>query len=100
MVSIIPGIETLAPERTETSNGFGPLPKVKPDLSCKFSMFSAICFWMLAGMDFLLAWYAVQASVVMVKPSGILIPMWAISAKPAPLPPNNGFPKPYPSPKA
>ncbi len=30
IVSIIPGMETAAPERTETSSGLGPRPKVCP----------------------------------------------------------------------
>lgn len=33
IVSIIPGMEIGAPERTETNRGIGPLPKVLPDRS-------------------------------------------------------------------
>ena len=33
MVSIIPGMETLAPERTETNNGFFLPPNVLPVLA-------------------------------------------------------------------
>ena len=41
MVSIIPGIETAAPERTETSSGFSPSPKCFPvAVSSRWRVFS------------------------------------------------------------
>ena len=42
-VSIIPGIEILAPERTDTNNGFFGSPKVLPVISSSFLTCSTIC---------------------------------------------------------
>ncbi len=86
-VSIIPGIETAAPERTETSSGslrvaqpaaHGGLEgrQVLGDLLGQPSG-SAPC-----------ASQARQASVVMVKPGGTGRPSLVISARFAPLPPS------------
>jgi hypothetical protein len=41
MVSIIPGIETAPPERTETRSGFRASPKPRPVVSSSFVMFCA-----------------------------------------------------------
>ena len=38
MVSIIPGIETGAPERTDTSRGVGPPPKRRPVRASRSAM--------------------------------------------------------------
>jgi hypothetical protein len=43
MVSIIPGMENLAPERTDTSSGLAVDPSVAPAARSSFLTFSAIC---------------------------------------------------------
>ena len=41
MVSIIPGMDIAEPERTDTSNGFSPLPNPRP----VFFSSAAMCAW-------------------------------------------------------
>src|SRR6266566_2878784 len=87
-VSIMPGIENLAPDRTLTRSGLCESPKPLP--VCRSRLLSAVsaCSHMPGGNFPLLARYARQASVVMVNPGGTGIPARVISAAPAPLPPS------------
>ena len=43
MVSIIPGMDALAPDLTETSSGFSRSPNFLPVIFSIFSMYSMIC---------------------------------------------------------
>ncbi len=43
MVSIMPGIENFAPERTETSSGLSDAPRVAPATFSSFFRASTIC---------------------------------------------------------
>ena len=96
IVSIMPGMENFAPERTLTSSGFSPLPSFWP---CRLSsLASASSIWRSTSFDTAL-WrmYSRQASVWMVKPGGTGRPALVISASPAPLPPRTSFILPLPS---
>ena len=89
-VSIIPGIENFAPERTDTSNGSRASPRVRPI----FFSSAATCFLISASMPFghPPCMYARHASVVMVKPCGTgRLRTLIISARFAPLPPSRSF---------
>ena len=55
MVSIIPGIENFAPERTETSNGLVAEPSAAPAAFSSFFTFSSISLSM-AGVSFPPRW--------------------------------------------
>src|SRR6202795_526406 len=96
MVSIMPGMENFAPERTLTSRGFSPLPSFWP---CNSSSFlSAASIWRSTSAETpLVRMYSRQASVWMVKPGGTGNPALVISARPAPLPPSTSFILPLPS---
>ena len=50
MVSIIPGIENLAPERTDTSSGLSTDPSTAPAAFSSFFRWLAISASMVAGM--------------------------------------------------
>ena len=91
MVSIMPGIETTAPERTETSSGFSLPPSLRPVRSSKRLRPSAICSFSPSGHSPLLLLVSMLAVVVTVKPSGTGTPSRIISATPAPLPPSSDF---------
>ena len=43
MVSIMPGMEARAPERTETSSGFSVSPNFLPAISSIFDKYFVIC---------------------------------------------------------
>src|SRR5581483_1647767 len=91
MVSIIPGIEVAAPERTETSKGSSGSPKRLPVCSSS----RAMCFATSSSSPSTLpseAMKARHASVVIVKPAGTGIPSCVISASPIPLPPRSSRP--------
>ena len=97
-VSIIPGIDTLAPERTEISNGFSLSPNLAFMLFSKNSIaFSTSPLINSIAFSFPNWLYSVQTSVVIVKPGGTGIPIKFISAKLAPLPPNRFFIVLFPS---
>ena len=49
MVSIMPGIENFAPERTDTSSGFLTSPSLLPTAFSSFLTFSSICVSTAAG---------------------------------------------------
>ena len=46
MVSIIPGMDALAPLRTETKSGFSMSPNFLPQISSILTMFAIISAWM------------------------------------------------------
>ena len=48
IVSIMPGIDARAPERTETSRGFSRSPNFLPVMVSIFSMYSMISAWISA----------------------------------------------------
>src|ERR1700682_5199432 len=96
MVSIMPGMENFAPERTLTSSGFSPLPSFWPCNSS--SLWSTASIWCSTSAETpLVRIYSRQASVWIVKPGGTGSPALVISARPAPLPPRSSFILPLPS---
>ena len=101
MVSIIPGIDARAPERTETSSGRSRSPKRAPTWPPILSSAARICDFSASGSGPPAS--LLQTSVVMVNPGGTGIPSRVISAKPAPLPPSSSFwlasPSAWPPPK-
>ena len=95
IVSIIPGIEERAPERTETSSGLAASPKRLPVAASTF--FSAS-----ATSRFRSSWpasfaYPALTAASIVKPGGTGMPSAVISARPEPLPPRRSLPRPAPS---
>ena len=91
-MSIIPGIEIFAPERTETSSGSDGSPKRFPDFSSSAAMCSPTSSSSPSGTCLSAPMYARHASVVIVKPAGTGTPSAVISASPTPLPPSNSRP--------
>ena len=89
-VSIIPGIENFAPERTETSNGSSGSPSFLPRASSSAARWSAISASNPSGAR-PAARYARHASVEIVNPGGTGSPSFTISARFAPLPPSRSF---------
>jgi hypothetical protein len=86
-VSIIPGIETRAPERTETSSGRSASPKRCP-IICSTLASAVSTSALMPGVSrppFSL--YSAQTPVEIVKPAGTGTPRLVISARLAPLPP-------------
>ena len=87
-VSIIPGMEMAAPDRTDSSRGAVGSPSLRP------MSFSTACNLATAashtpdGSTRPCLWNALHTSVVMVKPGGTARPMADISARLAPLPPS------------
>ena len=91
-MSIIPGIETAAPERTETSSGSCVVAEALAGLRleparCARSISSSRP----AGRP-PSRMYARHASVVIVKPAGTGTPSCVISARPIPFPPRSSRP--------
>jgi hypothetical protein len=85
-VSIIPGIENLAPERTLTSNGSVASPRFRPIAFSNLVTWTAISSERPEGQPPFM--YAMQASVEIVKPGGTgSFNTLVISARLAPLPP-------------
>ena len=87
-VSIIPGMENLAPERTETNKGFVGSPNFLPLSFSAFFIAASVCSHIPLGNLPPAAVDALHASVVMVKPGGTGSLARVISARPAPLPPS------------
>jgi hypothetical protein len=89
-VSSIPGIDSRAPERTETSRGSSGSPSFLPACSSRCSNASSTCSWRPSGNDSS-RMYATQASVVIVNPAGTRSAprIRVISATLAPFPPSN-----------
>ena len=90
-MSIIPGIDSLAPERTDTSSGSSLSPSFLPACSSSRPIASAMPSSRPSGKLLSAFMYATQASVVMVKPAGTRSTpsTRVISATPAPLPPSS-----------
>jgi hypothetical protein len=86
-VSIIPGIDTRAPERTETSSGSAASPNVLPTVFSMWRSASATSARSSGEKSEPPAKYFTHSSVVIVKPGGTGRPIAAISARFAPLPP-------------
>jgi hypothetical protein len=100
IVSIIPGIETAAPERTDTSSGFDASPKPFPVRSSSAAMCLSTSSSSPTGGSPPPARYARHASVVIVNPSGTGTPRAVISARPIPFPPRRSRPPPESSEKS
>ena len=92
IVSIIPGIEIAAPERTETSSGSARSPKRFPARSSSAPTCASTSSSSPAGIRPPSRMYARQASVVIVNPAGTGTPSCVISASPIPLPPSSSRP--------
>ena len=96
MVSIIPGIETRPPLRTDTSSGFSASPKRRPVASSSCVMARSTSSRSPSGAlpSFMYASHIWQA---MVNPGGTGIPRLVISARLAPFPPRIAFHSRVPS---
>ncbi len=90
-MSIIPGIETAAPDRTETSSGSTASPKRFPARASSRPTCSSTSASSPSGTR-PSAIAARQASVVIVNPAGTGTPSSVISASPIPLPPRSSRP--------
>ena len=90
MVSIIPGMENLAPLRTETSRGSAASPSRLP-MSCSSRSSAFSISDSISGGSAARSWNRLQAAVETVKPGGTGSPALVISARPAPLPPRVSF---------
>ncbi len=89
-MSIIPGIENAAPERTLTSSGSAGSPRVRCMNRSRLATWWSISASRSPGQP--VAMNARQASVVMVKPGGTgSASTEVISARLAPLPPSRAF---------
>jgi hypothetical protein len=89
-VSIIPGIENFAPDRTDTSSGSAGSPSFFPRAASRAVRCSATSASKPAGTD-PDSKYARHASVEIVNPGGTGRPILTISARLAPLPPSRSF---------
>ena len=104
IVSIIPGIEALAPERTETNNGLFTSPNLEfIKVSTLANALSTSCFSNSTTQSLPFSKYSLQTSVVIVNPGGTGTPIKFISARFAPLPPSrfliSALPSAFPFPK-
>src|SRR5579863_7243918 len=97
MVSIMPGMENFAPDRTLTSSGFPVSPSFCPILPSSLASASLIWASTSGGTWLPRSKYRLQTSVEMVKPGGTGKLARDISASPAPLPPSTSFILPSPS---
>ena len=89
-MSIIPGIENLAPERTLTSSGSAASPSVRPIAFSNLATWAAISSVSPAGQPPFM--YALHASVEIVNPGGTgSFNTLVISARLAPLPPRRSL---------
>src|SRR4051812_11104249 len=95
-VSIIPGIENFAPDRTDTSSGSCGSPSSRPALSSNARSARVTCT-LSSGGTTPSARYRRHASVVTVNPGGTGNPSRVISARLAPLPPKRSFSSLLPS---
>ncbi len=78
-VSIMPGMETAAPERTETRRGLSPRPKVLPEARSSRSRAWSSSGRRASGTFSPAFAHSSQVSVVIVKPGGTGIPRRVIS---------------------
>ncbi len=90
-MSIIPGIENGAPERTDTSSGSTASPSRLSIFCSSWSRAAATSSMSPAGSVSPAAMYALHASVEIVNPGGTGSPRFVISARLAPLPPSRYF---------
>ena len=95
-VSIMPGMENLAPDRTDTSSGSSGSPSRRP---IAFSIASRCADTSPASSagSLPVVRKVVQASVVIVNPGGTGRPRLVISARLAPLPPSRSLRSLFPS---
>src|SRR5205807_5974902 len=84
----MPGMENLAPERTETSSGFLGSPNRLPIFRSTVASARRTSSIRPGGKVRPLALYALHTAVVIVNPGGTGRPTRLISASPAPLPPS------------
>ena len=92
IVSIMPGIEARAPERTDSSSGSAASPKRLPiSFSTKATPCSTSASISFSAASLPFSVNTVQASVLMVNPDGTVMPSRHISARLAPLPPSRFF---------
>ena len=102
-VSIIPGIDSRAPDRQERSRGLESLPNLAPIASSILPRAASTSSFTPAGYWPLDLEYSTQTSVSIVKPAGTGRPVLDISARLAPLPPRVFFivrsPSAVPAPK-
>ena len=90
-MSIIPGIEIAAPERTDTRSGSPGSPNRFPVRSWSRPTCSSISGQSASGGS-PVCMVSRQASVVTVNPAGTGIPSAVISARPTPFPPSRSRP--------
>ena len=88
-MSIIPGIENTAPERTETSSGLVRVAEALAGALLERVQVLQDLLPQPLGPRRVRRRVSTQASVVTVKPSGTRTPIRAISATLAPLPPSS-----------
>ncbi len=98
-MSIIPGIENIDPERTDTSSGSAGSPSLRPMARSSFRSCLATASDRPAG-SLPESMNSRQASVEIVKPGGTGRPRLVISARFAPLPPRRYFISRLPSAKS
>ena len=91
MVSIIPGMENLAPLRTETSSGSSAAPSFLPMSFSRRPVACSISRSISGGRLPFRSTKRLQAAVETVKPGGTGRPALVISARPEPLPPSRSF---------
>ena len=88
IVSIIPGIETGAPERTETSSGFAGSPSRLPVASSSRARLPSTSRAQPVGVLAVAQKRRCTRAHAIVKPGGTGTPRFVISARLAPLPPS------------
>jgi hypothetical protein len=93
----MPGMENLAPDRTETSRGLSFDPSFRPLTFSRCATAFSNCFLTWEERRARLSKYCRHADVDTVKPGGTGRPALVISARPAPLPPSKSFMAPWPS---
>ena len=96
-MSIIPGIETAAPDRTDSKSGAVGSPNRRPVASSTPRSASRVWVHRPSGKTASWRWYATHASVVIVSPGGTGSPAAVMAARPAPFPPSSALASPTPS---
>ena len=90
-------MEIFAPLRTDTNNKLSSEEKAFPVRLEKAAKWSINCVFTSVGSSSFCFKYVIQASVVIVKPSGTGSPSLFISERLAPLPPSKSFIAIFPS---
>src|SRR3990172_7350117 len=102
-VSIMPGIDTRAPDRTDTRSGLAGSPKRRLVADSSRRRLVTTSSHMPSGCRFSRLKYSTHASVVIVKPGGTGMPRLVISARSHPFPPRRSRipadPSAFPPPK-